>query len=127
MSQRWVVRAVRMIRRTMMTALARARWAPMTLVRRSVQTDPPRHVRRLHARKHALARVGDPTTEVSGLAGAAHDCHFESICEAFTFFVTAIEFRPTLERQRDDAEAKGQKTRQQIYDGLLSRLDQSAS
>ena len=24
------------------------------------------------------------------------DCHFESICESCTFFVTTIEFRPTL-------------------------------
>ena len=55
------------------------------------------------------------------------DCHFESICEACTFFVTTIEFRPTLERQRDDAEAKGQKKRQQVFDGLLTRLDESAS
>ena len=55
------------------------------------------------------------------------DCHFESICEACTFFVTTIEFRPTLQRQRDDAEAKGQKKRQQIFDGLLNRLDEPAS
>ncbi|MEU9647004.1 hypothetical protein [Streptomyces sp. NPDC048188] len=27
------------------------------------------------------------------------DCHFKSICESYTFFVTTIEFRPTLERQ----------------------------
>ena len=25
------------------------------------------------------------------------DCHFESICESCTFFVTTIEFRPTLQ------------------------------
>jgi hypothetical protein len=25
------------------------------------------------------------------------DCHFESICESCTFFVTTAEFRPTLE------------------------------
>jgi hypothetical protein len=31
------------------------------------------------------------------------DCHFESICESCTFFVTTLEFRPTLQRQRDDA------------------------
>ena len=55
------------------------------------------------------------------------DCHFESICESCTFFVTTIEFRPTLERQRDDAETKGQKKRQEIFDGLLSRLDDTAS
>ena len=30
------------------------------------------------------------------------DCHFESICESCTFFQTTIEFRPTLQRQRDD-------------------------
>ena len=36
------------------------------------------------------------------------DCHFESICESCTFFVTTIEFRPTLQRQRDDAANKGQ-------------------
>ena len=35
------------------------------------------------------------------------DCHFESICESCTFFQTTIEFRPTLQRQRDDAADKG--------------------
>ncbi|MGH2709145.1 MAG: tyrosine-type recombinase/integrase [Actinomycetota bacterium] len=55
------------------------------------------------------------------------DCHFESICESCTFFVTTIEFRPTLERQRDDAAAKGQVGRQRVFEGLLSRLDEEAS
>jgi hypothetical protein len=55
------------------------------------------------------------------------DCHFESICESCTFFVTTIEFRPTLQRQRDDAATKGQIGRQQIFDGLLTRLDEQAS
>jgi len=55
------------------------------------------------------------------------DCHFESICESCTFFVTTIEFRPTLQAQRDDAENKGQVARQKIYDGLLERLDHEAS
>ncbi|MGH8874087.1 MAG: tyrosine-type recombinase/integrase [Acidimicrobiia bacterium] len=55
------------------------------------------------------------------------DCHFESICESCTFFVTTIEFKPTLERQRDDATAKGQVGRQKIFDGLLARLDEEAS
>ena len=53
------------------------------------------------------------------------DCHFESICESCTFFVTTIEFRPTLQAQRDDATAKGQIGRQKIFDGLLARLDQT--
>ncbi|WP_425383336.1 Tyrosine recombinase XerC (plasmid) [Rhodococcus ruber] len=46
------------------------------------------------------------------------DCHFESICESCAFFVTTIEFRPTLQRQRDDAAAaKGQVGRKKILDG----------
>src|SRR5207248_9225267 len=52
------------------------------------------------------------------------DCHFESICESCTFFVTTHAFRPTLERQREDATAKGQVGRQKIFDGLLTRLDE---
>ena len=55
------------------------------------------------------------------------DCHFESICESCTFFQTTIEFRPTLQRQRDDAADKGQLGRQKVFDGLLDRLDQTAS
>ena len=58
------------------------------------------------------------------------DCHFESTCESCTFFVTTIEFRPTIERQRDNAAAKRQVAREQIVDGLhgrLSRLDGEAS
>jgi integrase/recombinase XerD len=55
------------------------------------------------------------------------DCHFESICESCTFFVTTIDFKPTLRRQRDDAADKGQLGRQKIFDGLLNRLDEEAS
>jgi len=55
------------------------------------------------------------------------DCHFESICESCSFFVTTIEFKPTLLRQRDDAQAKGQVGRQKIFDGLLERLAEDAS
>lgn len=55
------------------------------------------------------------------------DCHFESICESCAFFVTTIDFKPTLERQRDDAECKGQLGRQRIFEGLLQRLDRDAS
>src|SRR5665648_254047 len=55
------------------------------------------------------------------------DCHFESVCEGCTFFVTTIEHRPTLQRQRDDAANKGQIGRQKLFDGILHRLDQHAS
>ena len=55
------------------------------------------------------------------------DCHFESICESCTYFQTTHEFRPTLERQRNDAADKGQVGRLKIFDGLLHRLDAQAS
>ena len=54
------------------------------------------------------------------------DCHFESICESCVYFQTTLEFRPTLERQRDDAANKGQVGRLKIFDGLLERLDAQA-
>lgn len=40
------------------------------------------------------------------------DCHFESICESCSFFGITIEFRPTLQAQRDDAATKGHVGRQ---------------
>lgn len=55
------------------------------------------------------------------------DCHFESICEACTFFVTTGEFPPTLTRQRDDAADKGQVERKKLIDGLLQRLEDTRS
>jgi integrase/recombinase XerD len=55
------------------------------------------------------------------------DCHFETICESCTFFVTTIEFRPTLQAQRDDAQRKGQIGRQKVFEGLLSRLTNEPS
>jgi integrase len=55
------------------------------------------------------------------------DCHFESICESCSFFVTTVEFKPTLLRQREDALNKGQVGRQKIFDGLLDRLDEGVS
>jgi integrase len=55
------------------------------------------------------------------------DCHFESICESCTYFQTTHEFRPTLQRQRDDAADKGQIGRLKIFNGLLERLDAQAS
>lgn len=55
------------------------------------------------------------------------DCHFESICESCSFFVTTIEFRPTLQAQRDDAATKGQIGRQKVFDNLLNRLDDTTA
>lgn len=54
---------------------------------------------------------------------AAMDCVYETVCETCTFFQTTIAFRPTLHAQRDDAAAKGQTRRAEIYDNLLTSLD----
>jgi hypothetical protein len=60
-------------------------------------------------------------------AYAAQDCAFESICETCTFFQTSIAFRPTLAAQRDDAIARHQDHRGQLFSSLLTRLGQDAS
>ena len=55
------------------------------------------------------------------------DCQFESICEGCSFFSTNIEFRPTLQRQRDDAERKGQHPRQKLFETILTNLHSEVS
>ncbi len=55
------------------------------------------------------------------------DCAFESICETCTFFQTSIEFRPTLQAQHDDAQAKQQTHRAELFASLLDRVDRDAS
>jgi hypothetical protein len=84
--------------------------------------DEPAQMRKLRAEAHRRMLGNGYCARPVEL-----DCHFESICESCTFFVTTIEFRPTLERQRDDAVDKGQLGRQKVFDGLLQRLDDTAS
>jgi site-specific recombinase XerD len=79
-------------------------------------------MRRLRAEMHRRMLGNGYCARPIGL-----DCHFESICESCTYFQTTHEFRPTLERQRDDAAEKGQVGRLKIFDGLLTRLEQQAS
>jgi integrase len=55
------------------------------------------------------------------------DCAFESICETCSYFHTSIEFRPALAAQHDDAIAKHQDHRGQLFASLLARVDQDAS
>ncbi len=47
------------------------------------------------------------------------DCAFETICEGCGFFQTTIAFRPTLQAQHDDAAAKGQDGRAELFQNLL--------
>jgi hypothetical protein len=51
------------------------------------------------------------------------DCAFESVCETCAFFQTSIAFRPTLQAQHDDAHAKGQSHRAELFTSLLGRVD----
>src|SRR5690242_21861713 len=53
------------------------------------------------------------------------DCAFESICETCTFFQTSIEFRPTLLRQRDHAAQHDQPHRADLFNQLLTHIDDS--
>ncbi len=50
------------------------------------------------------------------------DCAYEAICETCSFFQTSIEFRPTLQAQHDDAAAKGQHHRADLFHQLLAGL-----
>jgi site-specific recombinase XerD len=49
------------------------------------------------------------------------DCAFETICETCTYFNTGLEFQPVLLRQRDDALAKNQNSRAQLFTELLNK------
>lgn len=54
---------------------------------------------------------------------AALDCQFETICERCGFYETGPEFVPVLLRQRDHATLNDQPERAQIYNELLTNLD----
>ena len=51
------------------------------------------------------------------------DCAFEAICEGCGFFQTTIEFKPTLQRQRDHAAEHDQPVRAGTYQRLIDTLD----
>jgi site-specific recombinase XerD len=55
------------------------------------------------------------------------DCGYETICESCDFFTTGHAFRPTLQAQHDDATAKAQTSRQQLFAQLLAGLNQDVS
>jgi site-specific recombinase XerD len=55
------------------------------------------------------------------------DCAFEAICETCTFFQTSIEFRPTLQAQHDHAAAHDQPHRADLFNRLLTHIDDQAS
>ena len=55
------------------------------------------------------------------------DCRYETICETCPMFFTTNHHRPTLIAQRDDACAKGQTRRAEVYTSLLEDLDHATA
>ena len=55
------------------------------------------------------------------------DCTHDSACENCVYFQTTIAFRPTLKAQLDDAKAKNQADRHQLFSTLLDRIDRDAA
>ena len=51
------------------------------------------------------------------------DCRMESACETCAYFRTSVQFLPTLTRQRDHAQQRGQTERAALFDGLIQRVD----
>lgn len=52
-------------------------------------------------------------------------CEYETICESCTCFSTTVDFLPVLNRQKQDAEEKGQAQRAQIFSKLIQTLEQA--
>ena len=54
------------------------------------------------------------------------DCRMETICETCAYFDTGPEFVPVLLRQRDHARTHRQNDRVELYDGLITRAEESS-
>jgi integrase len=54
-------------------------------------------------------------------------CEYETICESRPCFSTTVEFLPILNKQKQDAENKGQTQRVEVFARLIRSIDESAS
>ncbi|MDO8715760.1 MAG: hypothetical protein Q7J73_03010, partial [Dehalococcoidales bacterium] len=54
-------------------------------------------------------------------------CEYETICESCTCFSTTVDFLPILQRQKQDAEAKGQTQRLEIFSKLIKSMEQATT
>ena len=52
-------------------------------------------------------------------------CEYETICESCPCFSTTIDFLPILQKQKQDAEDKGQTQRLEIFRRLIQKVEQS--
>jgi site-specific recombinase XerD len=55
------------------------------------------------------------------------ECSLEATCERCSYFQTSIEFLPMLQRQHDDAAAKNQTDRQEVFAKLITGIATEAS
>jgi hypothetical protein len=53
------------------------------------------------------------------------ECSYEATCERCSFFHTSIEFLPILQRQHDDAAAKHQTDRHELFGNLIAGIEQT--
>ena len=53
-------------------------------------------------------------------------CEYETICESCPCFSTTVEFLPVLNKQKQDAENKGQTQRVEVFNRLIRSVDKSA-
>ena len=54
-------------------------------------------------------------------------CEYETICESCPCFSTTVEFLPILNKQKQDAENKGQTQRAEVFTRLIQSVGESAS
>jgi len=54
-------------------------------------------------------------------------CEYETICESCPCFSTTVEFLPILNKQKKDAENKGQTQRAEVFNRLIRSVGKSAS
>jgi integrase len=52
-------------------------------------------------------------------------CEYETICESCTCFSTTVDFLPILQRQKQDAEDKGQTQRLEVFSKLIKSMEQT--
>jgi integrase len=52
-------------------------------------------------------------------------CEYETICESCTCFSTTVDFLPILQRQKQDAEDKGQTQRLEVFARLIDSIERT--
>jgi len=52
-------------------------------------------------------------------------CEYETICESCTCFSTTVDFLPILQRQKQDAETKGQTQRLEVFARLIDSIERT--